>query len=204
MLSAMRLRMLFILPGAFVAAACAVDEPTIAPRSITSGQPAAFDAVKFWEAGATVAWNATATSLIATRVSDATRMYAYLSLAQFRAADAANAAPGPHPPVSAAIGGASVVILRSFFPLDVAAIEAALDTQEASDPWPGAKHADFAVGEAIGRAIAAKVLTFAAGDLVGLTDPLLPPAGPRPTGSGNWVYTGARSHAVGLAPARSS
>src|SRR5881394_1942215 len=99
-------RMLVLIPAALVAAACAV-EPTTAVRSITPDQPAAFDAVKFWEAGATVAWNATATSLTATRVSDATRLYAYLSLAQLRAAEAANAAPGPHPPVSAAIGGAS-------------------------------------------------------------------------------------------------
>jgi hypothetical protein len=52
------------------------------------------------------------------------RLYVYLSLAQLRAAEAAQAAAGP-------------------------------------DPWPGAKHADFAAGEAIGRAVAARVLTFA-------------------------------------------
>jgi membrane-associated phospholipid phosphatase len=182
--------MLFFIPVAFVLAACNVDEPTAAARSIAADRPAAFDAVKFWEAGATVAWNETATSLTATRVTDAVRMYAYLSLAQVRAAEAANAAPGPHPPVSAAIGGASVGILRSFFPLDVAAIEAALDAQEAADPWPGAKHADFAAGEAIGRAVAAKVLTFSQSDLYGLTDPLLPPTGPRPVGPGYWIYNG--------------
>jgi membrane-associated phospholipid phosphatase len=111
-------------------------------------------------------------------------------MAQFRAAEAAEAAGEPHPSISAAIGGASVVVLSSFFPLDVAAIEAALDAQQADDPWPGAKHADFAAGEAIGRAIGARVLTFAQGDRVGLTDPLLPPTGPRPTGPGNWVYNG--------------
>jgi len=31
---------------------------------------------------------------------------------QFRAAEAAKAAPGPHPPISAAIAGASAVVLR--------------------------------------------------------------------------------------------
>jgi hypothetical protein len=185
-----RARLLVLIPVAFVAAACAVDEPSTAVRSITPGKASASDAVKFWEAGATVAWNATATSLAATRVIAATRLYAYLSLAQLRAAEAANAAPGPHPPVSAAIGGASVAVLRSFFPLDVAAIEATLDAQEAADPWPGAKHADFAAGEAIGRDVGARVLTFAQGDLIGLTDPLLPPTGPRPTGPGYWVYNG--------------
>lgn len=186
----MRARILVLIPAAFIAAACAVDEPTTAVRSITPDQASAFDAVKFWEAGATVAWNATATSLAATRVVDAVRMYTYLSLAQLRAAETANAAPGPHPPVSAAIGGASVAVLRSFFPLDVAAIEAALDAQQAADPWPGAKHADFAAGEAIGRAVGARVLTFAQGDLLGLTDPLLPPTGPRPVGPGYWIYNG--------------
>ena len=164
MLSMMRLRVLFLTPVALLATACAVDRPTATSRSIASDRNPELDAVKFWEAGATVAWNATATSLAATRVIDAGRLYAYLSLAQLRAAEAANSVPGPHPPISAAIGGASVVVLRSFFPLDVAAIEAALDAQDAADPWPGAKHADFAAGEAIGRAVGARVLAFAQGD----------------------------------------
>jgi len=193
-----RLRILFFVPVAFVAAACVADTPTTAARSMTADQPAVLDAVKFWDAGATVAWNATATTLAAARVVDANRMYVYLSLAQFRAAEAASASPGPHPPVSAAIGAASVGILRSFFPLDVAAIEAALDAQQAADPWPGAKHADFVAGEAIGRAVAARVLTFSATDLFGLADPLLPPTGPRPTGPGNWVYTGGAIARGGL------
>jgi membrane-associated phospholipid phosphatase len=186
----MRARMLFVMPAALVAAACAVDQPTGISRSSAADRTAEFDAVKFWEAGATVAWNATATSLTATRVSDVFRMYAYLSLAQLRAAEAAKAVPGPHPPISAAIGGASVAVLRTFFPLDVVAIEAALDAQEAADPWPGAKHADFAAGEAIGRAVAARVLTFAQSDLFNLTDPLLPPTGPVPVGPGYWIYHG--------------
>ena len=190
MLTNMRARIFVLAPAAFAAAACAVTEPTAATRSITPHQTSASDAVKFWETGAAVAWNATATTLAATRVVDANRMYVYLSLAQFRAAEAANAAPGPHPPVSAAIGGASAAVLRSFFPLDVAAIEAALDEQEAADPWPGAKHDDFAAGEETGRAIGARVLTFARGDLFGLTDPLLPPTGPRPVGPGYWIYNG--------------
>lgn len=117
-------------------------------------------------------------------------MYAYLSLAQYRAAEAAKAAPGPHPPISAAIGAASVAVLSSFFPLDVASLEAALDAQQAAKPWPGAKHADFAAGEAIGRAVGALALTFAQGDNYGLTNPLLAPIGPPPVGPGRWIYNG--------------
>ncbi|HEX5575797.1 MAG TPA: vanadium-dependent haloperoxidase, partial [Gemmatimonadales bacterium] len=109
----------------------------------------------------------------------------YLALAQFRAAEAAGKGTQPHPPVSAAIGGASVAVLRVFFPLDVAELEAALDAQEAADPWPGDKHENFAAGEAIGRAIGARVNTFAQSDRVGLTDPGTPPVGP-----GYWIPNG--------------
>jgi hypothetical protein len=76
-------------------------------------------------------------------------------------------------------------VLSVFFPLDIAELEAALDAQEAADPWPGDKHENFAAGEAIGRAIGARVNTFAQSDLVGLTDPGLPPVGP-----GYWIPNG--------------
>jgi hypothetical protein len=111
---------------------------------------------------------------------------AYLALAQLRAAEAAKAGAQPHPPIAAAIGGASVAVLSVFFPLDIAELEAALDAQEAADPWPGAKHADFAAGEAIGRAIGLHVNTFAQSDRVGLTDPGTPPVG-----DGYWIPNGA-------------
>jgi membrane-associated phospholipid phosphatase len=181
-------RMLVLVPAVVVAAACGVDQPTGVPRA--GGAAPTFSAVKFWEAGAAVAWNARATDLAALQVIDAARLYAYLSLAQYRAAEEAKDAPGPHAPVSAAIGAASVVVLGAFFPANVAALEAALDAQQAAPPWPGAKHADFAAGEAIGREVGAKVLAFAQGDLWGLTNPLLPPIGPPPTGAGRWVYSG--------------
>ena len=60
-------------------------------------------------------------------------MYAYLGLAQYRAAQAANGI-NPHRPTSAAIGGASAAVLSAFFPANTAEIEAALDAQEAADP----------------------------------------------------------------------
>src|SRR5882762_11957070 len=190
-------RMLVLGPAALLAAACSIDGPNPSDAPVVSTATVAFSAVKFWEAGATVSWNKLATDLAVAAPApgiNAARLYAYLALAQFRAAEAAEAAPGPHPPIAAAIGGASVAVLSSFFPGSVTQLEAALDAQEASDPWPGAKHADFVAGEATGRAVGARVLTFAQSDLVGLTNPVDPPIGPPPVGAGNWIYEIGRAH----------
>ena len=179
-------RILMLGPAALLVAACGSERPHPTDPTV------AFSAVKFWEAGATVRWNELATDLAVAAPApgiNATRLYAYLAIAQFRAAEAAQAAAGPHRPIAAAIGGASVAVLSSFFPSASTQLEAALDAQQGSDPWPGAQRADFAAGEAIGRAVGARVLTFAQGDLVGLTDPLLPPVGPPPVGPGHWIYT---------------
>lgn len=159
-----------------LAAGCSVDEHS--PVEVTTAQASA---VKFWNANATVNWNARADALCTRRPAglNAARVGVYVALAQLRAAEAAEATPGPHPPTSAAIGAASAAILNAFFPLDVAENESELDAQEAADPWPGAKHEDWAAGEAIGRAIAARVLVFASTDRVGLTNPGLPPVGPQ-------------------------
>ncbi len=162
------------------------------PDSPTSPDVAAapdFAAVKFWEAGASVAWNEHASSLAASQPGtlplDVGRLYLYLSLAQLRAAEAAAETPGPHPPTTAAIGGASAAILNAFFPAKSTEIEGLLDAQAAAAPWPGGKHQDFAAGEAIGREVAARVLAYAAGDLTGLTNPGTPPIGP-----GFWQWNG--------------
>ncbi len=183
-------RMLVLGPAALLAVACGIDRP-LPSDPTASNASLAFSAVKFRDAGAAVSWNQLATDLAAAAPApgiNSTRLYAYLSLAQFRAAEAAQAAHGAHHPIAAAIGGASVAVLGSFFPSSVAQLEAALDAQQASDPRRGAKHANFAAGEAIGRAAGALVLTFAQGDLVGLTNPLVPPIGPPPVGPGHWIY----------------
>ena len=171
---------------ALAAALTACAEQPTAPPDRFAAPTAAIDqnAVKFWDALASVRWNKTATDLAALRPVNIFRLYAYLSLAQLRAGEAASEIK-PHPPISAAIGGASAAILASFFPADVTAIEAALDAQAAAPEWPGAKHADFAAGEAIGRAIGARVIAWSAGDGIGLTDPGVPPVGP-----GKWVSPG--------------
>jgi hypothetical protein len=188
-------RTIMLGAAALIAAGCG-DRPhptdaTLASTRLAANGSAAFSAVKFWDVGATVSWNQLATDLATAAPApgiNAIRLYTYLSLAQLRAAEAAQATPGPHPPISAAIGGASFAVLSSFFPGSVAQLQAALDAQEAADPWPGEKHADFDAGEAIGKAVGARVLTFAQGDLVGVTDPLVKPIGPPPMGPGYWIY----------------
>ena len=70
-------------------------------------------AVKFWDANAAADWNEHATSLAARRTVGAVRLYTYLSLAQLRAAEDAEGIR-PHPPISAAIAGASAAVLRAF------------------------------------------------------------------------------------------
>jgi membrane-associated phospholipid phosphatase len=191
----MRTRLTSLAVPIVLLAACSEDP--VAPSSTAVGTSAALagGAPKFWETGATVAWNELADQLLARRPTSAFRVDVYLALAQLRAAEAAQAAVRPHPPIGAAIGGASVAVLSAFFPLDVAELEAALDAQQAADPWPGDKHEDFAAGEAIGRAIGARVNTFAQADRVGLTDPGTPPVGP-----GYWIPNGPPT--LGLLGAR--
>ncbi len=186
-------RALTFAVAAAALAGCNPDSPT-SPDIAAAPE---FAAVKFWEAGAAVAWNEHASNLAASQPStlplDVGRLYLYLSLAQLRAAEAAAATPGPHPPTTAAIGAASAAILNAFFPAKTAEIEGLLDAQAAAPPWPGSKHQDFAAGEAIGRAVAARVLAYAAGDRAGLTNPGTPPVGP-----GFWIWNGGPMARGGL------
>ena len=177
-------RALPLIAIAVLAAGC--GEVTSTPSSpLSPPAQSAASAVKFWDVGASAAWNERATvmlfSLPSTRPVNAARVYAYLSLAQFRAAEAAEAIQ-PHPPTSAAIGAASAQVLRSFLPEFVTQIDAALRAQSVAEPWPGAKHEDFAVGAAIGRPIGARVFAYSASDRVfpgaGAANPGLPPIGP--------------------------
>jgi membrane-associated phospholipid phosphatase len=178
-------RILSLVASLTVGALGCADSPS-GPyaRAVQPTDQAALDAVKFWEGNAAANWTDQATSLAARRTVNVARLFTYLSLAQLRAAEDAEVIV-PHPPTSAAIGAASAAILKVYFPADVAEIESALDAQEAGDPWPGAKHEDFAAGAAIGRAAAARVIAYSSGDLYGLADPGIPPTGP-----GKWVWKG--------------
>ena len=147
------------------------------------------DAVKFWEATATTRWNQRATDLVTQRPpanaqAAVSRILTYLSLAQYRAVLAAEAGKvkSMHPSVSAAVGGASAAVLKSFFPLDATTIEGQLAGDLASPGWPGEKNDDAAAGVTIGRAVGAEVLAMAATDNYFVSNPGAPPVGP-----GYWV-----------------
>lgn len=192
----MRASKSLLVTALFLAAACDANRPlgvAATDPGLTTAQAAENSAPKFWETGATVAWNQHAANLIARRPADANRSLAYLSLAQYRAAEAAKAVPGPHPPISAAIAGASVAVLSALFPVDVPDINAWLAEQATGPVWPGAKHEDFAAGEALGRAVGAHIVAFAATDGYNSVNPGLPPIGP-----GRWVYVSGNIARGGL------
>ena len=162
---------------------------TDAPTRFVEPQQPSLDAVKFWEVTASTRWNARAQQLLTLRPpangqAAGSRILTYLSVAQYRAVLAAEDGKNGrmHPSVSAAVGGASVAVLNSFFPLDVTTNENQLDADLAAPGWPGAKNQDEGAGEAIGRAVGAAVLAQVATD-----NYLVVPTGVPPVGPGFWV-----------------
>jgi hypothetical protein len=177
--------------------ACA-DRPTEPAAAIQAPDgPALSSSSRSSYANATTDWNQLATSLEARRpAAPVFRLYAYLGLAQLRAAEDAQASRGrAHPSTSAAIGAASAAILGSFFKLDSAEIAAALAAQEAADSRRHGRRPDFAAGAAIGRAAAERVKTYSLGDRVGLANPGIPPTTP-----GHWTGTSPIRGGYGARP----
>ena len=172
-----------IVAGA-IASAC-----TDAPARVMQPTTPQLDAVKFWEDNATTRWNRRATELFGTTTlpngqAAASRILTYLSIAQHRAALAAEAGKdgSKHPSVSVAIGAASVVVLSQFYPLSAATLETQFDADLAAQGWPGRKNQDATSGEAVGRAVGGAVLAQAATDnYLAVVPPTQPP------GPGKWA-----------------
>jgi hypothetical protein len=135
-----------------------------------------------------VRWNRKAIALFRARGGSPARANAYLSLAQYRAVLAAQDAQhgASRPSVAGAAAGASSAVLKQFYPLDVATIDAELAAQRAESPSADEQNKDFGAGEAIGLAVANAVLAQAATDNYNLTYPGAPPIGP-----GYWTSSGA-------------
>ena len=188
----LQIRRISLIAGiAALGSGCA--ETNTAPSGAETGHSDVADAaVKFREAGATVSWNRTARELVAARVvaspAAQLRIFAYLTLAQYNAVVTAEDTKngGAHASPAAAVGGASVVVLKSFFPLDGAQIDAKLAEQLAATPWPGEQQKDAASGEAVGRAVGTTVVAYAAAEHFSVL-----PVPPVPVGPGFWFSTGA-------------
>ncbi len=131
---------------------------------------------------ATLEWNRIAVSMIEKNKPNqqaAQRGMAWLSLAQFVAADSAQHLP-PKPISSlGAIAGASATVLTYLHPADAAAFEAEVQARAAALA-PG-RDAGFRAGVAAGRAIGARAVARAKAD--GFTAPW---TGTVPTGPGVW------------------
>ena len=174
-----------VLVSAIAATACS-DSTTSPARPQLSPYVSAAHVL---ESGtSSVMWNQTARDLIASRAVTSpinqVRIMTYLSVAQYNAVIAAEDAKHgtDRPSPAAAIAGASLVVLKSFFPLDAAFLDGKLQGQESGAPWPGEHKTDFDDGEAIGLVIGAQVNAYAATDNFNLT---VPPV--NPGGSGNWT-----------------
>lgn len=157
-------RGLAAVTGALLLAAC--QQPGAIEGSAGALAPSA---AKHWEAGATVAWNRIARDLVVqhkTGAAPAIRVYALLSVAQYNAViaaeDGGSSAPRPSP--AAAVAGASAAVLTYLYPDSAQFLADRVEEQAAVPGWPGDATADFAAGEAVGRSIAAGVITRAQGD----------------------------------------
>jgi len=133
------------------------------------------------QGGSGVAWNNTATQLIATRLVTSPalqiRILTYLSVAQYNAVIAVDRARESGTPAStaAAVAAASVVVLTSSFPADAALLESTLDAQF---PTRDKDKENVASGEAIGRQVGADVVAYAATDNFNLSVVPSIPVGP--------------------------
>lgn len=135
-----------------------------------------------------VRWNRKAIALFRARGGNAGRVNAYLSLAQYQAALAADSAKHgqDRPSIAGAVAGASRVVLKQFYGLDAASIDAEILAQRNESPSGVERNRDFEAGQTLGEVIAAAVLASAATDNFGLTSPGTPPVG-----AGYWVSSGA-------------
>jgi hypothetical protein len=130
---------------------------------------------------ATLEWNRLALGMIEKHKPGqqaALRGMAYLTLAQFGAADAAEQ-EAPKTTTAGAIAGASAAVLTYLYPADSAAFEAEVRGREAVLE-PG-RQAGFRAGEELGRAIGARAVALARTDRFGA-----PWNGTVPTGPGVW------------------
>jgi membrane-associated phospholipid phosphatase len=131
---------------------------------------------------ATLEWNRIALDMIVKHKPNqqaALRGMAYLTLAQYAAAEAATRQPPRPISTLGAVAGASAAVLTYLYPADAEEFEAQVRARETALE-PGRDGA-FRAGEAIGRAVGAQAVARAMGDRFSA-----PWTGTVPTGPGIW------------------
>jgi len=153
------------------AALVACSDQSQDPTALSLARPSVqTSAVKFWDVGASVGWNAIERNLLIKRrfgdQNAAFRQFAYLSLAQYNAVIAAEGGRAGATRLSeqAAVAGASAAVLTYFYPDEQAFLDGQVSAQQEGAHWPGESQTDFAAGEAVGRAVGAQVVAAAATD----------------------------------------
>ena len=129
----------------FALTACRSDTP-LSPDNGTNALAASASKTKKGSSStSSVQWNREAIALFKLRGGSPSRANTYLALAQYRAVmAAADARHGKtRPSLAGAAAGASVVILKYFYPLDHAAIDAQLELQRAVPPFGPEHNLDF-------------------------------------------------------------
>jgi len=178
--------------------------------SLQSSRTAAMRvSVNFWNAGAVIRWNEIARSLVtqhSTNPPVASRIYAYLSVAQYDALVTAwhykylyrrpeprqlnsslvpLVATGPtpvYPSEHATVAAASAAVLAFFYPTDAALLTAKVREHQESRLIAGVNfRSDIEAADALGRAVAAKAIERARTDNSTSAGP-----GSFPSGPGNW------------------
>jgi hypothetical protein len=148
----------------------------------------ALPSIRHSEAIATTTWNKIARDQTTLLHAGApvgpqfgSRAFAYLSLAQYDAAVAAERAQtrGDHASVPAAVAGASAAVLTFFFPDQASYFEAQVVEQQGSPAWAGEDRRDVAMGDALGREVGATVISSAMTDgftasVEGVVPPICP------------------------------
>ena len=167
-----------LLPALAAMSLAGCDNDSVAPEPLAGADAALGDRKPL----ATLEWNQLALGMIEKHKPNqqaALRGMAYLTLAQFGSADAAQR-QGPRPTATlGAIAGASAVVLTYLHPADAATFEAEVRAREAAlEP---SRRAGFRAGEALGRAIGAKAVVLAQSDQFHA-----PWNGTVPTGPGIW------------------
>jgi membrane-associated phospholipid phosphatase len=148
------------------------------------------DAATLGESTASARWSAIARDFIAAKPAAdkpnqqaAFRAFAYLGLAQYRAAIAADDARGrpPHASPQGAVAAASAIVLSALFPADASVFDSQLRVEETEAAGSERRASEFAAGEAVGRGVGAQIVDLARSDRFDAVW-----TGTVPVGPGDW------------------